>query len=143
MNGWQRIWFVLTLLMVLYAVGFSYFAVYTYNPSSRHYRQAVLNDLKSPSCQPYVATKNLGQLSEPAFSNDGGTCWHIYTSRKYRERTTAPYTIEVYDTDERAYRLDQFGVGAAMFSAMALVASALLYLAGYTVNWIRRGFRKG
>jgi hypothetical protein len=141
MNGWQRIWVVVTVITLLSAVGLSYSIVYRYNPSEWRYRDALQTDLKSSECRPYTLANSIESLPEPKFENDGGTCWYIYTSRKFDKSRRVPYTIEVYDADKRNYRLHEFGLGVAVLSLAAVVGSGLLYLAGFTVAWIRRGFQ--
>ena len=77
------------------------------------------------------------QLVEPPYS-DGGSCWHLYVSRKYDAPAGSSYTLADYDASKRALWRQEFLVGVA--SAMILIGSALVYFLGFLVAWIRRGF---
>lgn len=112
---------------------------YRYQPYEWDYRQAVEKDLSNPSCQPYTEMP-IDQLKEPPFTSEGGSCWHLYTHRKYADADTRPFTLETYDDDQRWYKRKNFLIGFGLLSALALIVSLLVYALGWLVNWIRRGF---
>jgi hypothetical protein len=79
MNGWQRLWFVGTILSL-----FAFAVVYPVIERGRlrdfSYTRAVEMDYNNPACSRFLA-QPFEALQEPPYA-DGGTCWHIYTSRK-------------------------------------------------------------
>jgi hypothetical protein len=140
MNGWQRIWLALT------ALGFTGFGVLYplsfYGPTwgERQYRESFIKDLQSPTCSPY-RNKPFKELVEPPFS-EGGTCWHLYTSRRYEKTDVVPYTLARYDEGQAQQDREFVIEGMAMAGGLTLFLSALLYGAGVLIAWIRRGFAK-
>jgi hypothetical protein len=140
MNGWQRLWLVFTTLSfigfgVLYPLSF-------YGPTwgERQYRESFIKDLQSPACSAYIS-KPLRDLVEPPFS-EGGTCWHLYTSRRYGKADIFPYTIERYDEVQAQQDREFVLEGMAVAGGITLFLSALLYGTGFLIAWIRRGFAK-
>ena len=81
-------------------------------------------------------------LSEPQYSNDGSTCYHIYSHRRYAD-DNKPITEEIYRqsfvSNERQTWLIYIGIG--FFVAIFLVA--FVYGVGVVLRWIIKGFRKG
>ncbi len=82
LNGWRRLWLALTGLaaMVAVVVGFIHGSD---SGSSWTYASALRQDFANPACRD-TATKPFNELIEPEFSSDGGSCWHIYTHRRYQ-----------------------------------------------------------
>lgn len=140
LNGWQRIWFVLTALSV-FVFGFIYPVIDLGSSRSFNYRWAIEKDFNNPICDNYTK-QPLVTLEEPNFSLEGGSCWHIYTHRKYLKKETLPLTYEAYvSEDNRSYRNNLFGFMGIM-SAFVLFCSAIVYGTGKVFVWIRRGFKQ-
>lgn len=141
MNGWQRLCFVATCLAFLASLWTAYTFVYGYKPSEWDYRRKIEADLASDKCTAY--TRELfAKLPKPEFGS-GGTCWHIYTHRRYASNPDRlPFTLETYDRDSAEYKLDEFLKGLSFLLAATLVCSGLVYLSGWVLAWIIRGFRK-
>lgn len=143
MNGWQRLWLVLTAVVLL---GYGVFYPFVYvgeNVLGRYYyeeRYNLLKDLESPQCSQYAA-KPLNSLVKPEWG-EGGTCYYLYQARKYDDSNTIPFTIEAFDRQKnRQYYEYLFGTMAAT-SVITLVCAGLVYFAGFLTAWIRRGFAK-
>jgi hypothetical protein len=143
LNGWQRIWFVLTALgtvffIVIYPLKISGEA----RSSSFSYRMSINSDFSNPSCTSYT-NDPLNKLVEPPFRENGGSCWHIFTYRRYHEKDIIlPFTKIQYDKLEDAEWWKTFftvmAIGAVSFWAF----SALIYGSGKIVGWIIAGFQK-
>ena len=141
-NGWQRIWFVCSVICFLYFV-IIYPLVEVDKGSSFRYemRWATEKEMKNPNCLTYMNSE-FSSLSEPQYSNDGSTCYHIYSHRRYAD-DNKPITEEIYRqsfvSNERQTWLIYIGIG--FFVAIFLVA--FVYGVGVVLRWIIKGFRKG
>lgn len=142
-NGWQRIWFVLSVITFLY--GSVVFPFKTYNENSRwlyEFRGAVARNLQNPDCNDY-STKPIDQLSEPEYFREGEKgCWHLYTYRKSNNPMTIPYTLETLDHDFNKERWSEILSNSVSFGAVAIVFSALIYWFGVVIAWVVVGFRR-
>ena len=98
LNGWQRLWLVGTVCLGLWLVGWwPLQSIGAERGSSSWYdRQAIERDFSNPLCRAYQVGP-ISALSEPPADNYGGTCWHIYKSRRSQENAEVPYTLETYD----------------------------------------------
>ena len=140
MNGWQRLWFVLTCLaFVGFGVVYPYLFINQINLAELDYRQRLIRDLDSPLCRDY-AIRPFSQLTEPPFDVEGGGCYVLYLSRQFNDKSgIQPYTLAAYDAYKAAYKREQFFWGVALIGGLVLVVSALVYFLGFLVAWIRRG----
>jgi hypothetical protein len=142
MNGWQRIWLVLTgLALVIGGLFYPYHLVYMNKYRDSLYRESIIKDLQSPQCSSYVS-QPISSLKKPQFISGGGSCWHIYTSRNQANDDAYPYSLAAYDANEPDRKQRDFFAFAENIIVMVLIASLLLYFAGFLVAWIRRGFAK-
>src|SRR5262245_15649992 len=143
MNGWQRLWFVLTCLaFVGFGVAYPFLFINQTDLAESDYRRRLIRDLDSPRCRDY-AIRPLSQLTEPPFDFEGGGCYHLYLSRQFGNKSgIEPYTLAAYDAHRAADKREQFFIGVAIFGGFVLVVSALVYFLGFLVAWIRRGFRQ-
>lgn len=141
-NGWQRIWFVCSAVCFLYFV-IIYPLVGVDKGSSFRYemRWATEKEMKNPACASYMSSE-FDKLAEPQYSNDGSTCYHIYSHRRYAD-DNKPITEAIYQqrfvSKERQAWLIYIGIG---FAAATFLA-AFVYGVGAVVRWIVKGFRKG
>ena len=141
-NGWQRIWFVCSAICFLYFV-IIYPLSETRKNSIIRYEMlwAAEKEMRNPNCASYMGSEFRG-LAEPQYSNDGSTCYHIYSHRKYAD-DNAPITEEIYQqrfvSNERQAWLIHIIIGFFTATFMA----AFVYGIGVVVGWIIRGFRKG
>jgi len=105
-----------------------------------NYRNSFIRDLGNPRCSEYL-TKPFRELKEPEFGV-GGTCWHIYTSRRFEEQDVYPYSLEQYDKKSRQHQLRFLAEMVAICGGVVLFLSVTLYGLGLLIAWIRRGFVK-
>lgn len=141
-NGWKRLWFVASALLLLYIVLINPF-VMTADSRMGDYRfkWAVEKDYKNTDCQPYW-TKPIDDLKEPKFDSEGGSCWHLYTHRKVYKPIKLPYTAEDYNAHfswrawETIFSISGIGL------VLSLITSALVYFVGRVVAWIFAGFKR-
>jgi hypothetical protein len=140
MNGWQRLWLVGTgLAWVCFGLIYPLILTGDDTEGNRTYRRSIAEDFKSPRCRDYM-TGPVSQLSEPPWSDGGGSCWHIYTSRKIDGHEGPSFNLEDYDAKHAAFRRWYMLEVIAVFSTIVLVVSGLVYFLGFLVAWIRRGF---
>ena len=140
LNGWQRLWLVIAACFVTYGAIVKPLTVCSEGRlSSFDYRRSLERDLQNPDCRAYQ-TGELSKLREPA-NHEGGGCWHLYTSRRYDETNSVPYTLEVHDKASSRNHTDCLMLVSLIFGVMALILAAILYGAGAIFAWIRRGFR--
>lgn len=140
-NGWQRIWFVSSVVCLLYFVVMWPLTQANIGSSFRYeMRWATEREMKNPMCTPYM-TQKFNELAEPKFSSDGSTCYHIYSHRKYSD-DQKPITESIYqqnfDANERQTWLMYIGMG--LFVSVFL--SAFVYGLGKVTSWIIKGFKR-
>ena len=149
LNGWQRLWLVITVCFVAYGALFQPFKDCASNEGEHTsgYRDDLKRDLENPDCQAY-RTEALSQLKEPTYSNYSdfliGTCWHLYNSRMAYSHVyddIVPYTLAAFDN-----RLSQqwtwcLRTSALLWGLIAVILAGLLYGAGAIIAWIRGGFK--
>ena len=140
-NGWQRIWLVITVAALLYYGLFNALQMAGKGSSYDYeYRSSVKKDLENPACAPYTV-KPLAQLVEPAYATNGGSCWHVYTSRRYND-AKLPYTIESYDSIRTREWWETFLAFGGIGIVGVLISSLLIYQLGRLAVWVARGFKK-
>ena len=143
LNGWQRLWLVGTVCLGLWLVGWwPLQSIGAERGSSSWYdRQAIERDFSNPLCRPYQVGP-ISALSEPPADNYGGTCWHIYKSRRSQENAEVPYTLETYDRQRSAWWLKPYFAAVAFGAVATGLLSAFVYLCGLVVGWIYQEFRR-
>ena len=148
LNGWRRIWLVATAAVAVWFVVVWPLQAFKYDPSEDHYRRAIEKDFASGQCLTYQ-TAPIESLREPAFSDEGGSCWYIYTSRnspdsgrKFEASKSVPYTLEVYDRDHSAWVRRNYLGGLSIGVAGTAIASGLADFLGWLVGWVLTGFRQ-
>ncbi|WP_144259653.1 hypothetical protein [Methylocystis sp. ATCC 49242] len=140
LNGWQRLWLVASCLLFLgFGLFYPYTLVYGVNLSEYQYREATLKDFASGNCSEYI-NRPFPQLKEPAYSERGGSCWHLYTHRKY-DPSPPPFSMEQYDKSMATHRRGEFQDAFLLFGGVSIVASAVVYFFGFLIAWIIRGFK--
>lgn len=140
-NGWQRIWFVCSIVCFLYFTVIFPLTESNKGSSFRYeMRWATEREMKNPMCAPYMAIE-FSKLIEPEYSTDGSTCYHIHSHRKYSD-DKSPITEKIYqqrfDSNEREKWLMFIGMGA--FISTLLVA--FVYGVGVVISWITKGFKR-
>jgi hypothetical protein len=140
MNGWQQLWLVVSA-SILVALGLVYplTLVYSSNPGQIAFREVLLKELRSGQCTSYI-NQPLAELREPPTSLYEVDCSAIYFGRLAGKRDINPYSIEVYDAQQSARRLEDSFPLMALFSCMVLAASALLYVLGFGIASVRSRF---
>jgi hypothetical protein len=140
LNGWRRLWLVLTCLALVAALwGSAYIGLETNNsPGSWDYSRSLEAAIENPGCASFLTTP-FNDMKEPDFSSP---CWYIYTTRSYDREAPLPYSMERHYSQNSIERWEAFGIALAILIPMVLIGSALVYLAGWLVAWIRRGFRQ-
>jgi hypothetical protein len=140
-NGWKRIWFVGSIVCLLYFVVI--FPLTETNKGSLFRYEglwAAEKEMKNPMCAQYMS-EDFNKLSEPKYSTDGSTCYHIFSHRKYSE-SKMPVTENQYKDDfnsnERMLWLQYIGFGFLI----SMFLSAFVYFIGVVISWISKGFGK-
>ncbi len=126
LNGWQRLWVVLSFLLLIVTVG----VVWAFLPSVD---TDILVDLKSPDSQ-YLRTMpegfRLDKQPEP-----GQPC---YALAMLKHQTTARIiSIEDYRAFIRSQQILTLLSGLGLW----LFAVVVLYASGWSIGWVRAGFR--
>jgi len=145
LNGWQRIWIVLTAIsLVGGGVLFPAWAALQHGVEW-NYRFALEKDYESGACELFIK-EPLETLLEPPYGDgNGGTCWHLYTSRTTDTRQghpATPYTMEVFEANLVSDKWGEFWLGVGILIPTILFGAGLVYLVGWLIAWIRRGFRQ-
>lgn len=138
MNGWQRLWFVGTCLGTFLGLGYAYIDSVHVNYNSYHWdlRSRVESELNNEECLKY----KLNEMDKLPHLFPGSTCWSLNLSRvKYPGPT--PYTIANFDAGAAEDWRERWLFDSAFLLALVGCSSGLVYLAGFLVAWIRRGFR--
>ena len=144
LNGWRRMWLVLTILGILVAslVLPIYEATDFRNQVYRGMWKAQSN-LENPDCRAY-RDQAFETLPTPAFTDSEGKtgCYFLYSQRKFHNPTTVPYTEEQLRKDVFIQIWSYTGGTALVFSMVAIFLSALVYFVGFVISWIISGFNK-
>jgi hypothetical protein len=142
MNGWQQLWLIVSALSFV-SLGLIYplTMVYSRNPGEEAYREVLLKELRSEKCKPYI-NQPIAELRAPPTSLSGVDCSAIYFGRMVGSRDIRPYSIEAYDAQQSARKLNGFYPLMGIFSCLILAASGLLYALGLGIAWIRSGFNQ-
>lgn len=142
LKGWKRIWIVLTILAwLMFGLGMpAYFA----NNFGRDwdYGYKLRKDFENPACSNYI-NQPFSSLIGPEYRVDVSNCWFVYTSRQFDVRKYTdimPYTLEVYERNATSERWDQFWGLFGLLNIVVFGGALLVYLIGWTIAWIRRGF---
>ena len=138
MNGWQRLWFALTVLSLL-VFGLASPVVERGRTRDFSFRWSIAADYLNADCTPYLELP-FEKLQQPEYGSDGN-CWHIYTTRQLEEDHKAHPTFGAWATqDDRDY---WFSVAqhVVFMVTLVLIMSALIYGLGKVIAWIVRGFR--
>ena len=143
LNGWRRLWLVASIVSLgWFGLVYPFLIWGSDSPGNLEYRRAIERDFRNSDCSRYTFT-DFADLSEPPFGN-GGTCWHIYTSRsidRKKHGDQIPYTLPVYDQNHSAWRREQLLMAAAFGSVASLILSAVVYGIGWVIAWIMQGFQ--
>jgi hypothetical protein len=140
-NGFQRLWFVLSVLLLFYLALVNPF-VLTANNNQFNYKMkwGVEQDFANPQCQPYL-NKPIADLAEPPYS-EKSNCRQLYNHRKYgRSSEALPYTREMYEREFFWDWWDPILKLSAVGIPVALIIAAMVYWTGKVIAWIVRGFR--
>lgn len=141
-NGWKRLWFVASALLLFYATLINPFTMTAeVRKGSYPFKWSVEKDYKNPSCKPYW-TMPIVELKEPEYDSDGGSCWHLYTHRKYGDSKKLPYTLEDYNSHFTWEAWEAILTVMGFGFVCSLILSALVYFSGRVIGWVFAGFKK-
>ena len=132
LNGWQRLWFVISILGLLYAVWFAL----ADGKEQYGFKGEVLLEFDRPECKAVIAMP-AGRKLEPS-PGLNSPCWNLYLYRSiYPDaRTNANAYVEHMGSLQRSRALETF----AFTFVVWLISVGALYLAGKVVAWVLRGF---
>lgn len=138
-NGWQRAWFVLTVIGLLYTL---YLSIYQTNQSQGglyDYKTGIHEEYQLPQCKPYINEPISKLKAQEDFKDD---CWHIYTHRKYLDKDVYPYTESMYDREINLNYWGDLGLLFTVYTFIAIILSGILYFSGVTLSWVLKGFKE-
>ena len=100
MNGWQRLWFVLTCIsFIAFAVIYPFELVNQIDLPSENYKARLAKDLETPQCSDYVS-KPIEEIIEPIreyINQSGGDCATLYSARTAQHPDIYPYSMAIYE----------------------------------------------
>jgi hypothetical protein len=132
LNGWQRLWFVMAILGLLYAAWFAL------ADGAKHYgfKGEVLLEFDMPECKAVIVMPAGHKLSPGPGLNS--PCWNLYRYRSnYSNARSNPQAyVEHMGSLQRSRALETFGFTFVVW----LVSFSLLYLAGKIAGWVFRFF---
>lgn len=142
LNGWQRIWIVLSVLLLLtmlwngwgdFAKGQSFY--------DDRYRSG-MKELANPACREIAGGTWRAEWGELPYSHP---CYTIGIERKYLGGHQ-PVTPESFTASHTREYWQGLGLMLAMFGGMAVTASLLTYALAWigvkTFRWVRAGFAR-
>ena len=140
MNGWRRLWILACAMAALWFLLIWPLRMYNAGAVARDsYHRSLMKDMSSGACQSYMELP-LAKLIKPPYEPEGGSCWFIYTTREIHKIDDLPFTVAKAERRDTFERLRSAGevwlVGLIGF----ICISGGLYLVGYLVAWVRRGF---
>jgi hypothetical protein len=141
-NGWQRVWFVYTVIC------FAYFTViYPISEANKgrslryETKWATEREMDNPLCARYMSEYFIA-LVDPPYSADGSTCYNIYNYRKFSSEN-GPITKAVYQDEFNSSERERWGAFIVVGLFAFVLFSASAYGAGIVVAWVVKGFRRG
>ncbi len=138
-NGWKRVWFVLTILGLLYSL---YLSIFNNNQSyygETYSKNDIQQDFQKSECKPYIY-ESVEKLKEPEY---GENCYTLYIHRKYGlSKDIYPYTEEIYLKELNFKYWSGLGILFLAYSLISLFLSGIAYLIGWVIYWIIKGFKK-
>jgi hypothetical protein len=66
----------------------------------------------------------------------------VLIAGKYYDDATVPFALEVYERRQNERRRDAYLMALGVGTATTIVLSAMVYLAGWIIAWVMRGFRR-
>ena len=139
-NGWCRIWFLLSVLGVLYGTFiFPFVDTGNIRAAELQFSLAIKTEMENPVCQAYMSAPQ-NTLSLQTY---GSPCYHLYLHRSHSgEKGRQPLTKEGFAAEEQRAIWLRLGFGALLGGTCALLLSALAYFVGFLFAWVVSGFRK-
>lgn len=138
-HGWQRIWFLVSVLGVLYGIFIFPFVTDTHiREAESQHGFAIKNEMENPICQVYM-TAPLNTLIQQPYGNP---CHHLYMHRSHSsEKGQQPLTKEGFAAEVQRELWLRLSLGALFGCIGALLISALVYFVGFLLAWVAAGFR--
>lgn len=134
LNGWRRVWVVVSAAALFYAVVWAFGNV----PYTDRVDDKVLSGYGNPQCRHVVQMPATSKLDpEPEYENP---CWALYIYRHLYEN--AAMTSDGYIKNIEGRRREALLISLGVALAMWLVGVSLLYAAGVVVAWVRKGFAR-
>jgi uncharacterized membrane protein YbhN (UPF0104 family) len=132
LNGWQRLWFVIAILALPYAVWFSLNEA----ANAGFFQHEVYQGFDKPECKAVVEMP-AGQKLEPEPGSES-QCWELYLYRSVYADAGSSSQAYIDHTNflQRSKALEIFGLTFVVW----IVSVGLLYLAGKIVGWVFCGF---
>lgn len=127
LNGWQRMWIVFSVLMLL-GVLFMLWALWP------HSSLGVISDLADPRCKPWkevsfwTVVDQWPSIDEPCYSIKG----FLYTNK------TPIQSVAEYERFLTWAKVKAVGTALGIWIGMI----AAVYISGWAVGWVARGFHK-
>ena len=140
-NGWQRLWFVGSSLLIFYSV-----LIFPFTQANGVTDgTSIYLSMGDPKCSRYM-TDPIESLNAPESPID--RCYALWRHREYMDRrhrnymvpVIVPYTEDILAREHRNKWLTEFAIGAAIGAILALIFSGLIYALGTTVRWVIAGF---
>jgi len=127
MGGWHRLWMFISVLLLLVAVTFGWLIM----PSES---KAVLRDIESSKCKTLLTLpEGFSPVTPPSFDDPCYSLWDLLSSTGQPIRSRGDYTQYVQDS-----RFKVVAITAGVWVGLCL----LIYVIGWSVGWIIRGFRQ-
>ena len=138
-NGWRRLWFVLSLISILYMILINPFVLNNQNNHIKYeWKWKVEDDYKNPVCKSYIE-RPIKSLTKPEYES---SCRYLYLERSNQEHDVYPYTLEKYESDFEWREWENILVIMGGGLLITIIISGLVYFFGVIINWIRIGFKK-
>jgi hypothetical protein len=143
LNGWQRLWVVVSVCLFLALSG--------WRPlEDRSKQQSILinlyqdayGDFDQARCLPYQ-TQRFSTLT-PTSEEDvfkPGSCSHIWRKRRDSSNPDDSYTKDDFDEQINESLSKTYKTSLYFGTLIAAVLSVLVYVVGMVVGWIAKGFK--
>ncbi len=142
-NGWKRLWFVLSVVGLLYMTTIQPF-ILTRDTTSYLAKQRLAADIEltRSECKPF-SKNSLTDLKIPEYQDEFGFkgCYHLYNWRTFNNPTKVPYTSDDLKTDFQKEVWKIIIQYSAVSALIATIISALVYFIGMIAAWVVNGFR--
>jgi hypothetical protein len=141
MNGWQRLWLVASATWFLYILSLIILAEMRGSPDwgNRSEFQARIEEVRQDEC-PFVLQLDNASIEEFLKDDKNKGCLYLHWNLEQQKKPISKEKAIAILEDEMHWRL--YVRHPMIVLLIFLLPPLFIYMTGYVVNWVRKGFKK-